>query len=41
MSASKWGNVVDEGKSKDGKPTKGKTNGKDAPVQQNLCVILS
>ncbi len=31
MSASKWSDVVDEGKTRDGKPTKGKTQGKDAP----------
>lgn len=31
MSASKWGNTVDEGKTKKGQPTKGKTTGKDAP----------
>ena len=31
MSASKWGTFIDEGKSKKGVPTKGKTQGKDAP----------
>lgn len=31
MSASKWGKFIDEGKSKKGAPTKGKTQGKDAP----------
>ena len=31
MSASKWGKFIDEGKSKKGSPTKGKTQGKDSP----------
>lgn len=31
MSASMWDDIVDEGRTKEGKPTKGKTTGKDAP----------
>jgi CRISPR system Cascade subunit CasA len=35
MSASKWGSFIDEGKSATGVPTKGKTQGKDAPCSIN------
>lgn len=35
MSASQWNNVVDEGRTKRGKPMKGKTSGKDAPCVPN------